>query len=128
MKKKILKKPENPYIGKPFIPMYTFYQVALLPILLNQIGIFLLPTEDWIIALALIAVGLLIFSSSDEFKILKFDAKFREKCLITHAVTYVLTFIIGFLGLFPFLVFLIFYDLYWAYAIFKNYQRVYKLT
>tara|TARA_R110001606_G_scaffold396408_1_gene570474 strand:+ start:646 stop:1041 length:396 start_codon:yes stop_codon:yes gene_type:complete len=128
MEREKIKDSENPYVGKRFSPMYTFYQVALLPILLNQIAMFLLLSEDRMIALILLAIGLLLFFNSDEFKVLKFDAKFRAKCITTHTITYVLALLIGLLGMFPILILIILFDLYWAYAIFKSYKKVYDLA
>jgi phosphatidylserine synthase len=128
MKREEIKNSENPYVGKRFNPMYTFYQVALLPILLNQIGMFLLPSEDRYIALIFLVIGVLLFFNSDEFKVLKFDKNFRTNCIWVHAVTYVLAFLIGFGGLYPILVLITLFDLYWAYAIFKGYKKIYELT
>jgi hypothetical protein len=128
MEKKGMKEHVNPYLGKPKSPMYTLYQAALLPFFLNQIGMYFLPTEDWGVAIGLLLAGLSLFFISDEFKILTVDRKFKCKSLAVHSITYVFAFLLGIIGGFPILILIFLFDFYWAYIIFKNYERVYELA
>lgn len=112
--------------GKAFIETYEYLPVAIMPTLTFQASSMIysrLLLEGTIV----LFISIILYLTSDEFKIFRSVKGFRLKTLIFYLITGILAFMIGWFELLPLMVFFVLTNLIWVLYVYKIYKRVYNL-
>jgi hypothetical protein len=115
----------NPYRNSDFVGANLFLQPVVIPPLLFQATIILLFTELSLYAVATLIVGLLIFYTSDELKLIRYLKSFKKTAMKFHFFSIIFSLIIGIFYAIPLVTLLVVFDVMWAFKVYKVYQGVY---
>ena len=116
----------NLYKDKPFIEIYEYLPVAIMPICTFQISLMIYSQLMLLEGTALLFISIILYLTSDELNVFRSVKEFRSRTLIFYMVTGVFAFMVGLFELLPLMVFFVLASVIWAFYVYKIYKIIYN--